>query len=199
MKLSVLKKKQIKKMIKQDSMQNRTGHDDECNGRKDRYKNVEYEINGQVASINRDWQKQVWRAHNDKQKRIEMLRRNGGNKKIMTDVNKSVSFVPHNQGYSQQNGSSSKKRGNGRNKKNKVKNGKQMNQNRWNNGKKKNNATKGNNNSNDNNDNNAGSIKFEWMPKLMEMGFSYENVAKALSATNSIGYNEALDYLMQNS
>merc|ERR1712174_67997 len=57
-------------------------------------------VNGQIASINREWQASVWKAHNDKQKRIEMLRRNGGGNGFRKNDNmkgkdKVVGFIPH--------------------------------------------------------------------------------------------------------
>eukprot|EP00483_Globobulimina_turgida_P012373 UN12396 len=41
------------------------------------HKNGMKSVNGQIANINREWHATVWKAHNDKQKRIEMLRKNG--------------------------------------------------------------------------------------------------------------------------
>ena len=54
------------------------------------------------------------------------------------------------------------------------------------------------NEDNENEESLNGTIKFEWIEKMMDMGFSYEKVVEALTNTNSAGYNEALDYLMQN-
>eukprot|EP00484_Ammonia_sp_Unknown_P028239 CAMPEP_0197026250 /NCGR_PEP_ID=MMETSP1384-20130603/6380_1 /TAXON_ID=29189 /ORGANISM="Ammonia sp." /LENGTH=787 /DNA_ID=CAMNT_0042454889 /DNA_START=79 /DNA_END=2442 /DNA_ORIENTATION=- len=34
-------------------------------------------VTGQIANINREWQAQVWKAHNEKQKRIEILKTGG--------------------------------------------------------------------------------------------------------------------------
>ena len=216
------------------------------------YKNAMNSINGQIASINRDWQSQVWKAHNDKQKRIEMLRRNGGSggvhksqggdnlgkKKKSKNKNKNknkfknrnedksksesfVGFVPHDhmkEEYKMMNQKKNRVKNDDGGKQNvnenKNKNNKMdYNQNGLSNRRRKrreSKSKKGNHDNVWNNDSNKhkannentkkasnGTIKFEWVDKLMDMGFPYEKV-DALSNTNSVGYNEALDYLMQN-
>ena len=39
-------------------------------------------------------------------------------------------------------------------------------------------------------------INFEWIEKLVQMDFDYDKAFDAVSKTNSVGFNQALDYLM---
>jgi len=156
---------------------------------------MDHGLNSQIADINREFQATVWKAHQDKQKRIAMIQRNNGvgsssspkqkqkQKQKRKSQNPNFGFQPH-QSQSQTTTTTKNQIG--------IKQSKNQSNKKTNANAKKKNGKQSTMQSAQ-----SGTIKFEWIHKLTDMGFAYEKVMDALAATNSVGYNQTLDYLIQ--